>query len=73
MTSISDRVTLPNIVVPNHYSLELTPNLELLTFSCNEEINCDVTGTTSEVTLHSKEIFVETVSFKSTARFFNNL
>lgn len=65
MTSISERVTLPLILVPSHYSLELSPNLDLLTFSCNEEITCEVTDKTTEVTLHAKEIFVESVVFKS--------
>lgn len=62
----SERVTLPIDVSPTHYSLELTPNLENLEFYCNEVIDVDVTKAgVSEVTLHSKEIFIETVTFKS--------
>ena len=63
--SITERVVLPLLVVPSHYSLELSPNLELLTFSCIEEIHVEVIVTTAEVTLHSKEIYIESVSFKS--------
>jgi len=66
MSTELERVTLPIHVSPSHYSLELTPNLESLEFYCNEVIDVDVTKAgVSEVTLHSKEIFIETVSFKS--------
>lgn len=66
MSTELERVTLPIDVSPSHYSLELTPNLESLEFYCNEVIDVDVTKAgVSEVTLHSKEIFIETVSFKS--------
>lgn len=62
----SERVTLPIDVSPTHYSLELTPNLENLEFYCNEVIDVDVTKSgVTEVTLHSKEIFIETVTFKA--------
>ena len=61
------RVTLPLDVTPTHYALELTPNLEKLDFYCNEEVTVTVvTEGTTEVSMHSKEIFIETVSFKST-------
>lgn len=62
----TDRVTLPVDVLPTHYALELTPDLDQLEFFCNEEIHVNVTkeGVTS-VTLHAKEIFVETATFKS--------
>jgi aminopeptidase N len=63
---MTERVTLPADVLPHHYSLELTPNLEKLDFYCDEVIDVTVLkeGVT-EVTLHSKEIFIETVSFSS--------
>lgn len=64
---MSGRVLLPNDVVPSHYSLELSPDLEKLEFLCDEEINVEVKNETNEITLHQKEIFVSSVSFKSTA------
>lgn len=63
---MTERVTLPTDVLPTHYSLELTPDFEKLEFFCNEEINVSVTkGDVSEVSMHSKEIFIETASFSS--------
>lgn len=62
----SERVVLPVDVLPTHYSLELTPDLENLDFHCDEEINVNITKEgVSSVTLHSKEIFIESASFKS--------
>ena len=34
----SERVVLPTQLYPSHYNLELTPDLNALTFSCSEEI-----------------------------------
>ncbi len=62
---MTERVTLPVDVTPTHYSLELTPDLEKLDFFCDEVISVEVVNAVSEVTLHSKEIAIETVSFKS--------
>jgi aminopeptidase N len=63
---MSGRVTLPTDITPTHYSLELSPSLERLDFYCNEEIHVTVaTEGVSTVTMHSKEIYVESVSFKS--------
>lgn len=61
---MSERVTLPTDVLPTHYSLELAPNFDKLEFFCNEEINVSVTkeGVT-EVSMHSKEIFIESATF----------
>ena len=61
--SISSRVTLPVDVTPTHYSLELSPNLETLDFTCNEVIVVDVVNSVAEITLHSKEISVDSVTF----------
>jgi aminopeptidase N len=63
---MTERVTLPTDVLPHHYSLELTPNLEKLDFYCDEVIDVTVLNEVTEVTLHSKEIFIETVTFSST-------
>jgi len=63
---MSERVLLPTDVYPSHYSLELCPDLEKLEFYCDEVIDVDVrVSDVQEVTLHSKEIFIEQVTFKS--------
>lgn len=64
--SKSDRVILPEDVIPTHYSLELAPDLDpnRLDFSSNMEVNCKVVKEVSELTLHSKEISISQVSFK---------
>lgn len=68
MSAVSERVTLPLDVSPVHYSLELTPNLDKLEFFCNETVAVIVNRTdVSEISLHSKEIYVESVSFRSNA------
>jgi len=55
-------------VYPSHYSLELSPDLEKLEFYCDEVIDVEVrTEGVSEITLHSKEIFIEKVTFKSSS------
>ena len=62
----SERVLLPSDVYPIHYSLELTPDLENLDFQCTQEVSVQVTKEgVSSITLHSKEIFIESASFKS--------
>lgn len=66
MATVTDRVLLPKNVIPSHYSLSLTPNLTLLDYDGDESIDVIVSsnaGTT--VSLHSKEIHVTEVSFKS--------
>jgi len=62
---MSNRVTLPVDVVPSHYSLVLTPNFQSLDFTCDESVNVSVVTAVDEVTLHSKEIYIESVSFLS--------
>jgi aminopeptidase N len=62
----SERVLLPTDVYPSHYSLELSPDLEKLEFYCDEVIDVEVRSEgVTEITLHSKEIFIEQVTFKS--------
>ena len=58
---------VPTDVVPSHYALELSPNLDLLTFSCAEQITVNVVKQCSSITLHSKEISIVTASFTSAA------
>ena len=62
----SDRVVLSPLVVPTHYSLELSPDFVTLEFGCNEEISLTIKeDNISEIILHSKEINVLEVSYKS--------
>jgi aminopeptidase 2 len=64
----TERVLLPSSLTPSHYSLTLTPDLEKLTFAGNVDINVTVhVDNVCEVTLHSKEIQVSSVTFKSTS------
>lgn len=61
---MAERVTLPTDVIPSHYALELTPDLEQLSFTCDEKIKVTVQKEqVTEVTLHSKEIYILSASF----------
>ena len=53
-TTAIDRVILPQLVYPEHYALEITPDLEAFTFECNESITVRVNAPTNSVTLHAK-------------------
>ena len=62
----SERVLLPSAVKPVHYKLELFPDLVTFEYDSNEEISVVVGEQgVKEVSLHSKEIHVQEVSFKS--------
>ena len=61
----SERVVLPTQLYPSHYNLELTPDLNALTFSCSEEIFVTVREATNSVTLHAREITIVSASFHS--------
>jgi aminopeptidase N len=61
----TERVLFPQQLYPSHYSLELVPDLEKFDFTCNQEIDVTVKESTNEVTLHTREIFIESVCFKS--------
>jgi aminopeptidase N len=61
---MAERVVLPTQLIPTHYSLELSPDLEQLIFTCNEEIHVTVREETDRVTLHAREITIESISFK---------
>lgn len=61
------RVVLPSSVVPSHYDLVLTPDLDALTFHCEESITVTVSEATTVVTMHCKEINVTQASFVYTS------
>ena len=62
---MSERVVLPTQLLPVHYSLEITPNFEELTFATEEVIDVTVREETDRFTLHAREITIHAVSFVS--------
>ena len=64
MATKEERVLLPTSVTPSHYALVLSPDLEALTFYCDEDVNVTVSSTTSEIKMHSKEISIIKASFE---------
>lgn len=62
----ADRVVLSPSIIPTHYSLVLSPDFVALQFDCDEEITLSITeASITDITLHSKEINVLDVVFKS--------
>lgn len=61
---MSERVQLPVQLLPSHYALEISPDFEKLTFSTVEDIHVTVREETDRLTLHAREITVQSVSFK---------
>lgn len=60
-----ERVILPQKLYPEHYFLELTPDLKTLTFEGELRINVDVREPTDTVKLNSKELFIKEASFQN--------
>eukprot|EP01038_Epipyxis_sp_PR26KG_P009699 gene9699-13056_t len=61
--SANSRVVLSNLIVPTHYDLTLTPDLDALTFKGSQIISLHVVEENiKSVTLHSKEIQVISAS-----------
>jgi aminopeptidase N len=56
MSDIAERVLLPSAVVPVHYALELTPDLETFTFVGSEVVDVVVSSTTDKITVHAKHL-----------------
>ena len=52
---------------PEHYHLELTPDLQSLTFDGQLKIDVDVRNATNSVTLNSKELTVKAASFENSS------
>jgi len=57
-------VRLPNHISPISYNLTIKPDLESFTFSGDETIKIKIRKTTNQITLHSKDIDIETVKIK---------
>jgi puromycin-sensitive aminopeptidase len=53
-------VRLSKNIIPIHYNLELKPDLENFTFSGVETITLSILKSTKSITLHSKEIEIDT-------------
>ena len=61
----SERVVLNPRIQPTHYDLELCPDLDGLTFTCNESIKLAISeANLTSITLHSKEIHIDEASLK---------
>ena len=56
-------VRLPKSVIPLAYHLKLKPDLENLTFSGTESIEVNILKKTKKITLHAKELDIETAEF----------
>jgi aminopeptidase N len=65
LLTMTERVLLPNHLVPSHYALEISPDFDKLTFATTEEIHVTVQEETDRLTLHAREITIHSVSFKS--------
>ena len=65
MSKTVEPVVLSPDVQPVHYKLEITPDLDRLEFLGNEKIDVVVSASTKSVTLHCKEIDIQSVSFTS--------
>jgi aminopeptidase N len=62
---MTDRVVLPSSVVPSHYDLVMTPDLQALSFHCEQSVDVTVSEATSVVTMHCKEINITEASVQS--------
>ncbi len=54
-------VRLSNNIIPEKYDIELKPDLKNFTFSGIETITLSIKKSTKVLTLHSKEIQIDTV------------
>jgi puromycin-sensitive aminopeptidase len=57
-------VRLPNYISPISYNLNIKPDLESFTFSGNEIIKINIDREVKKITLHSKDIDIETAKYK---------
>lgn len=54
---------LPSNVVPNHYFIEINPDLSTFTFAGSETINVEVREKTNSVVLNTADIEIQSASF----------
>ncbi|MFA6251774.1 MAG: M1 family metallopeptidase [Candidatus Paceibacterota bacterium] len=62
---LKQSIRLPNHTSPISYNLLIKPDLESFTFSGSEIIKIKIKKETNQITLHSKDIDIETVSISS--------
>lgn len=60
-----DRVMLPRKCLPKEYILTLTPDLKNFVFDGIMDVNVVVSEATTTVVLHSRDLFIKSVSYKS--------
>jgi aminopeptidase N len=65
VSMVANAQRLPTTVVPEHYTLSLTPDLNTATFSGTESIEMTVTEAASTITLNSAEIAFQSVTVES--------
>jgi puromycin-sensitive aminopeptidase len=65
MTTKNKSVRLANHVSPSLYNLTIKPDLESFTFSGKENIKLKIDKDVKEITLHSKDLDIETVKYKN--------
>jgi len=59
---------LPSSVLPEHYALTLSPDLQTATFSGVESIDVQIAQPTSTITLNAAEIAFQSVAIKATGK-----
>ncbi|MDQ3245132.1 MAG: M1 family metallopeptidase, partial [bacterium] len=65
MTKNTKKVRLSKEIVPTEYDIKLHPDLENFTFVGEEEVKIEIKKETKIITLHSKEIQIDTASINS--------
>ncbi|EGD82277.1 puromycin-sensitive aminopeptidase-like protein [Salpingoeca rosetta] len=61
----AERVLLPQDFVPKHYDVTITPNLVKFIFEASVDIHVDVQKSVNSVQLHSRELYIQSATFKS--------
>ena len=63
--AVTQAQRLPNTVLPQHYSLTLTPDLKAATFSGSETIDVSVAEPTSSITLNQHDLTFKSVKISA--------